>query len=102
MKVSHRRLATLQPCLIWSGNGLPERKSGCPKSPDSVEEVDVLAGLPTVEIWGDTPLLHVGAGAGTSFASFLRFCAVAASWNCSYAPFGPRSRIIRTPMYRFR
>lgn len=31
------------------------------QSGDIVEEVDVLTGLTAVEIWGDAPLLHVGA-----------------------------------------
>src|SRR5271168_4196216 len=34
----------------------------------------------------------IGAGAGSSLASFLRFWAVAAKRNSSRAPFGPRSR----------
>ena len=33
-----------------------------------------------------------GAGKGMSFASFLRFWAVAANRNSSLAPFGPRRR----------
>ena len=34
----------------------------------------------------------IGAGRGISFASFLRFWAVAANKNSSLAPFGPRRR----------
>lgn len=37
---------------------------------------------------------------GRSFASFRRFCAVAARWNSSRAPFGPRNR--RRPRSRMR
>ena len=34
----------------------------------------------------------IGGAAGTSVASFRRFWAVAARWNSSRAPFGPRNR----------
>ena len=34
----------------------------------------------------------IGAGAGISLASLRRFWAVAARWNSSRAPFGPRNR----------
>jgi hypothetical protein len=35
---------------------------------------------------------QLGSGIGISLESFLRFWAVAARWNSSRAPFGPRSR----------
>jgi hypothetical protein len=35
---------------------------------------------------------RIGGGAGISLASFLGFWAVAARWNSSRAPQGPRSR----------
>ncbi len=39
---------------------------------------------------------------GRSLASFLRFCAAAARWNSSRAPFGPRSRSRSSLRMRFR
>ncbi len=44
----------------------------------------------------------IGLGAGTIFASFLRFWAVAASRNSSRAPHGPRSRRRSSRRMRFR
>ena len=66
--------------------------------PDSVEKVGFGSADWRSPNQLDRSSQPVGSGCGTSFASFLRFCAVAASWNCSYAPLGPRSRIIGTPM----
>src|SRR5262252_861435 len=41
---------------------------------------------------GVAPQTGIGRAAGTSVASFRRFWAVAARWNSSRAPLGPRSR----------
>src|SRR5215469_8397255 len=41
---------------------------------------------------GVAPQTGIGSAAGTSVASFRRFWAVAARWNSSRAPLGPRSR----------
>ena len=41
-------------------------------------------------------------GAGMSFASFRRFWAVAARWNSSRAPHGPRNRSLPKPRMRLR
>jgi hypothetical protein len=70
-----------------------------PPSTDCVEEPFGRRGRIAVETTigsGEmSPFPHVakiGAGSGMSFASFLRFWAVAASRNSSLAPFGPRRR----------
>ena len=44
----------------------------------------------------------VELGAAINFASFLRFWAVAARWNSSLAPQGPRNRSLPSPRMRFR
>ena len=69
---------------------------------DSVEEVGVLAVLMLSGKQASLVSLYAGDVSGTNFASLRRFWAVAASWNCSVAPLGPRSRIIRKPIYRLR
>jgi hypothetical protein len=46
--------------------------------------------------------IHWSGGFQTSFASFLRFCAVAASMNSSWAPYGPRNRSQARFKIRFR
>ena len=43
-----------------------------------------------------------GFGVGINFASFRRFCAVAARWNSSLAPQGPRNRSLPSPRIRLR
>ena len=74
-------------------------KNQCLKGPDSVEKV---ADFVVLELWSRAPAQPFQTGFGTILASFLRFWAVAAIWNCSVAPFGPRRRIIVIPIYRFR
>lgn len=74
-------------------------KNECLKSPDTVEKIGVLAVLMLSAKQASAASLHVGVVSGTNFASLRRFWAVAASWNCSVAPLGPRSRIICRPMY---
>ena len=74
-------------------------KNECLKGPDSVEKV---ADFVVLELWSRAPAQPFQTGFGTILASFLRFWAVAAIWNCSVAPFGPRRRIIVIPIYRFR
>jgi hypothetical protein len=44
----------------------------------------------------------IGAGTGISLASLRRFWAVAARWNSSRAPFGPRNRNRSSFRMRFR
>ena len=73
-----------------------------PEVPDTVEEVGDLIVVTSIQSEPIASPAHAGAGTGTNLASLRRFWAVAASWNCSVAPLGPRSRIIRSPMYRFR
>lgn len=53
---------------------------------------------PTLTRGVSPQLARIGAGAGISLASFRRFWAVAARWNPSRAPFGPRNR----SRFRFR
>lgn len=90
----------LCPVLVkWGRSTLLHQRQLCP---DSVEEVGVRAADERSPKQLGRSSQPVSSGRGTRLASFLRFCAVAASWNCSYAPFGPRSRIIDRPMYRFR
>src|SRR5438094_730563 len=67
--------------------------------PDSVEEVcfEVLrrrgSAVATMFVSGASPqVAEVGVGIGISMASLRRFWAVAARWNSSRAPFGPRNR----------
>src|SRR5881392_2470487 len=66
---------------------------------DSVEEVcfEVLrrrgSAVATMFVSGASPqVAEVGVGIGISMATFRRFWAVAARWNSSRAPFGPRNR----------
>src|SRR6266576_1395745 len=66
---------------------------------DSVEEVGfgviAVAGsaVTLATVTGASPqIAEVGAGTGISIASLRRFWAVAARWNSSRAPFGPRNR----------
>ena len=55
------------------------------------------------QIPGSSPhVAKMGAGSGMSFASFLRFWAVAANRNSSLAPFGPRRRNRPSLRMRFR
>src|SRR5436190_24138446 len=74
-------------------------KCECPESADSVEEVGsgviAVAGsaVTLATVTGASPqIAEVGAGTGISIASLRRFWAVAARWNSSRAPFGPRNR----------
>jgi integrase/recombinase XerD len=74
-----------------------------PVCADFVEKV--YAGPGAVSIIGGgraSPAPHAGIGSGVvmSLASFLRFWAVAARWNSSRAPFGPRNR--RRSSFRMR
>ena len=69
---------------------------------DTVEKVGDRSVLTSIRSEAIASPAHAWAGTGTNLASLRRFWAVAASWNCSVAPLGPRSRIIRSPMYRFR
>jgi len=73
-----------------------------PNRLDTVEKVGDRSVLTSIQSEPIASPAHAGAGTGTNLASLRRFWAVAASWNCSVAPLGPRSRIIRSPMYRFR
>ena len=78
------------------------RASRGPLCGDTVEKVGDRSVLTSIRSEAIASPAHAGAGMGTNLASLRRFWAVAASWNCSVAPLGPRSRIIRSPMYRFR
>ena len=70
-----------------------------PVPADTVEkvgfEVDGRCGLvvTAAPAIGVTPqVAGIGAGTGINMASLRRFWAVAARWNSSRAPFGPRNR----------
>src|SRR5947208_3289233 len=77
--------------ILWPGEG--------PLRGDSVEEVwfEVIAAarIGGGSLAGERLYRQVaasGAGTGISLASLRRFWAVAARWNSSRAPFGPRNR----------
>ena len=99
----HRRWAG----LLQSIPALPDRTGSGKMRPqiegrlwgDSVEEVcfEVLrrrgSAVATMFVSGASPqVAEVGVGIGISMASLRRFWAVAARWNSSRAPFGPRNR----------
>ena len=70
-----------------------------PFMPDTVEEVwfEVIAaggsGVAASPVSAASPqVAAIGDGTGSSMASLRRFWAVAARWNSSRAPFGPRNR----------
>ena len=58
---------------VWAGSGSWAYHCQGLFCPGSVEEIDVFAGLTVVRDWGETPLLHAGAGVGTNLASLRRF-----------------------------
>ena len=71
----------------------------------SVEKLDLCCAVKRSPRSGARVPFHAGrmvCCAGMSFASFLRFWAVAARWNSSRAPHGPRNRSRRRPRMRLR
>jgi len=93
--------------LDWSPGGSESVKVG--KPPDSVEEgcfrVLRQRGSAVATMFVSATSLQVaaiGGGIGISLASLRRFWAVAARWNSSRAPLGPRSRSRSSFRIRFR
>ncbi len=78
----------------------------CPNLTDCVEKVAAVVATVCVRclLRGRIapPYAGCGTGMGMSFASFLRFWAVAARWNSSRAPDGPRNRSRSRRKMRFK
>src|ERR1044071_6362987 len=87
----------------------PQAFGLCPVSADIVEEVEFEV-VAAKRVGGRGPaggpvslqVATIGAGTGSSLASLRRFWAVAARWNSSRAPFGPRNRSRSSLRMRFR
>src|SRR5437660_12754508 len=85
--------------LFRSGGFVAGSRRNCCLGVDSVEQVGFewprqrSSAVAVALTRGVSPhVAGIGAGAGISLASFRRFWAVAARWNSSRAPFGPRNR----------